>query len=101
MSQMSLQLIVGLGNPDKKLLPTRHNVGFWFLDALSEKLCKDFSSQKKYDSDIFQFEQQEKLFYMMKPMSYINNSGVPIKKDFAEFKNKFSHFRKKFSYISI
>ncbi|MBT3697449.1 MAG: aminoacyl-tRNA hydrolase [Gammaproteobacteria bacterium] len=86
MSQMSLQLIVGLGNPDKKLLPTRHNVGFWFLDALSEKLCKDFSSQKKYDSDIFQFEQQEKLFYMMKPMSYINNSGVPIKK-FIKNKN--------------
>ena len=50
---MSLQLIVGLGNPDKKLLPTRHNVGFWFLDVLSEKLFKDFSFQKKYDSDIF------------------------------------------------
>ena len=86
MSLMSLQLIVGLGNPDKKLLSTRHNVGFWFLDLLSAKLNKDFDFQKKYDSDIFQYEQQEKLFYMMKPLSYINNSGVPIKK-FIKNKN--------------
>ena len=86
MSLMSLQLIVGLGNPDKKLLSTRHNVGFWFLDLLSAKLSKDFNFQKKYDSDIFEYEQEEKLFYMMKPLSYINNSGVPIKK-FIKNKN--------------
>ena len=47
MSLMSLQLIVGLGNPDKKLLSTRHNVGFWFLDLLSEKLNKDFGKLAK------------------------------------------------------
>ena len=86
MSLMSLQLIVGLGNPDKKLLSTRHNVGFWFLDLLSAKLNKDFNFQKKYDSDIFEYEQEERLFYMMKPLSYINNSGVPIKK-FIKNKN--------------
>ena len=82
MSLMSLQLIVGLGNPDKKLLSTRHNVGFWFLDLLSAKLGKDFNFQKKYDSDIFEYEQEERLFYL----SYINNSGVPIKK-FIKNKN--------------
>ncbi|MBT3548902.1 MAG: aminoacyl-tRNA hydrolase [Gammaproteobacteria bacterium] len=86
MSLMSLQLIVGLGNPDKKLLPTRHNVGFWFVDSLSEKLGKDFDYQKKIDSDIFQYEYQEKLFHIMKPLSYINNSGVPLKK-FIKNKN--------------
>ena len=83
---MLLQLFVGLGNPDKKLLVTRHNVGFWFLDSLSKKLNKDFIYSKKFDSDIFINEYNNQEFTMMKPMSYINNSGVPIKK-FIKNKN--------------
>ena len=80
MNQISLQLIVGLGNPDKKLLTTRHNVGFWFLDMLSDRIGKKFIYSKKYDADIFEYEYSSKIFQFFKPMSYINNSGVPIKK---------------------
>ena len=80
MNQMLLQLFVGLGNPDKKLLATRHNVGFWFLDSLSKKLNRDFVYSKKFDSDIFTNEYNNQEFTMIKPMSYINNSGIPIKK---------------------
>ena len=83
---MLLQLFVGLGNPDKKLLTTRHNVGFWFLDSLSKKLNRDFVYSKKFDSDIFTNEYNNQEFTMMKPMSYINNSGIPIKK-FIKNKN--------------
>jgi len=86
MNQMLLQLFVGLGNPDKKLLSTRHNVGFWFLDSLSKKLNRDFVYSKKLDSDIFTNEYNNQEFTMMKPMSYINNSGIPIKK-FIKNKN--------------
>ena len=86
MNQMLLQLFVGLGNPDKKLLATRHNVGFWFLDSLSKKLNIDFVYSKKFDSDIFTNKYNNQEFTMMKPMSYINNSGVPIKK-FIKNKN--------------
>lgn len=86
MSQMSLKLIVGLGNPDKKYLSTRHNVGFWVLDSLAEKLTKTFSQQKKYESELLEYEFDSKLFHMMKPLSYINNSGIPIRK-FIKNKN--------------
>ena len=86
MNQISLRLIVGLGNPDKKLLKTRHNVGFWFLDMLSRRIEKNFIYSKKYDADIFEYEFSSKLFQLMKPMSYINNSGIPIKK-FIKNKN--------------
>lgn len=86
MSQMSLQLIVGLGNPEQKYMPTRHNVGFWVADSLSKKLSRDFTFHKKYDSDLFEYEFESRLFHFMKPLSYINNSGVPIKK-FIKNKN--------------
>ena len=77
---MSLKLIVGLGNPEQKYLPTRHNVGFWVLDSLAQELSKKFTLSKKYESELFEYEYETKLFHMMKPLSYINNSGKPIKK---------------------
>ena len=83
---MSLKLIVGLGNPEQKYLPTRHNVGFWVLDSLAQELSKKFTLSKKYESEIFEYEYETKLFHMMKPLSYINNSGEPIKK-FIKNKN--------------
>ena len=86
MSQMSLQLIVGLGNPEQKYFSTRHNVGFWVADSLADRLVKTFILNKKFQSEFFEYEFESKLFYIMKPLTYINNSGVPIKK-FIKNKN--------------
>ena len=80
MNEPSLQLIVGLGNPDKNLLGTRHNVGFWFLDFLSVKFEKNFVLSKKFESELFDLEKNAKKLTFMKPLSYINNSGIPVKK---------------------
>ena len=80
MNGMSLKLLVGLGNPDKKLLKTRHNVGFWFIDALLKKLSMDIDYVKKYDADLLEYDLDNQKIFFMKPMSYVNNSGHPIKK---------------------
>ena len=80
MNEPSLQLIVGLGNPDKNLLGTRHNVGFWLLDFLSVKFEKNFVLSKKFESELFDLEKNSQKLTFMKPLSYINNSGIPVKK---------------------
>ena len=47
-----LKMIVGLGNPGPEHLLTRHNAGFWFVDALAAKLGGRFRSHTKFQGEI-------------------------------------------------
>ena len=85
MTQCNLKLIVGLGNPDNHLLNTRHNVGFWFVDQLSSSLDKDFVFIKKFDSEMSEIDTDTNKIIIMKPLTYINDSGNPL---FKYIKNK-------------
>ena len=80
MTQCNLKLIVGLGNPDDHLLNTRHNVGFWFVDQLSSSLGIDFVFAKKFDSEISEIDTDTNKIIIMKPLTYINDSGNPLLK---------------------
>ena len=80
MTQCNLKLIVGLGNPDNHLLNTRHNVGFWFADQLSSSFDKDFIFTKKFDSEISEIDTNTSKIFIMKPLTYINDSGNPLQK---------------------
>ena len=70
-------LIVGLGNPGKDYVHTRHNAGYRALDTLAQRLgCKidknkfqGLYGQTKYGS--------EKLF-LLKPLTYMNLSGQSV-----------------------
>ena len=83
-------LIVGLGNPGKSYSNNRHNIGFKVLEKLEDTYnIPKFT--KKFKSNFSKFFFNEKLLLLLKPLTYMNNSGLAVKeiKDFynIEIKN--------------
>lgn len=73
-------LIAGLGNPGAKYSRTRHNVGFRVLDEfLKENNLLFFKLSKKFDSLISEGKIAGKKILLVKPQTFMNNSGKAIK----------------------
>jgi PTH1 family peptidyl-tRNA hydrolase len=70
------KMFVGLGNPDYEYKTTRHNVGFMFIDRLAKKL----GISMKYKKSINAMIGDNESFILMKPQTYMNSSGVSIRK---------------------
>ena len=73
-------LIVGLGNPDSKLLKTRHNIGFWFLDLFAEQYNLSFNDNLKKGYLDSTYQDGNFTIKLLKPMTFINDSGSPLVK---------------------
>ena len=72
-----MQIIVGLGNPGKKYKQNRHNVGFQVLDAI----CEYHSVgpwRKKFQSLVSEGHLNSKKVILIKPETFMNNSGMAI-----------------------
>lgn len=70
-------LVVGLGNPDKKYENTRHNAGWLAIDAIAEKFdCK--VDRVKFKSYVGECSIAGKKAMLMKPTTYMNNSGQAV-----------------------
>jgi len=77
-----MNVICGLGNPGKKYIGTRHNIGFKFIDKLKSRY--NFRILKKNKSkEIFKGKIKNNEYYLFKPLTYMNLSGEPL----AEFLN--------------
>ncbi|MBQ9391211.1 MAG: aminoacyl-tRNA hydrolase [Lachnospiraceae bacterium] len=73
-----MRIIVGLGNPTLKYSKTRHNVGFETIDVLSKKY-KIKVKKNQFKALIGEgFINDEKVI-LVKPMTYMNNSGEAVK----------------------
>lgn len=71
-------LIVGLGNPGLKYAKTHHNIGFMLVDQLAKELKVKFKYDKKFDAEIAEFKLNNEKHYLMKPNTYMNNSGISV-----------------------
>ncbi|HMB58545.1 MAG TPA: aminoacyl-tRNA hydrolase [Xanthomonadales bacterium] len=74
-----LFIIAGLGNPGPKYSETRHNAGFWFLDALARSEGISFRSQSKLEAETARLNLHGKECLLVKPETYMNHSGQAIR----------------------
>lgn len=70
-------IIVGLGNPDTKYLNTRHNAGFMAIDMISKEYNVSVN-RIKFKSLCGDVTINGKNCLLMKPTTYMNNSGQAV-----------------------
>jgi PTH1 family peptidyl-tRNA hydrolase len=74
-----LRVIVGLGNPGPEHLLTRHNAGFWFVDALAARLGGKFRGHTRFQAEICRVQLSGVEVTLLKPTTYMNRSGLAIR----------------------
>src|SRR5512140_2035311 len=71
----TVRLVVGLGNPGREHEATRHNAGFWFVDALASQLGTSFAGEAKFHGRVARAAGDLRL---LKPSTYMNLSGRSV-----------------------
>lgn len=74
---INMKLIVGLGNPGKEYDKTRHNIGYMFLDYLTNDV--KFVVNKKMNAMEYTCKINDEKIIYIKPLSFMNNSGIVVK----------------------
>ena len=82
-----LWLFVGLGNPGSKYQNHRHNVGFMAVDEIIRRFSFG-TGQKKYKGECFQGSIEGQKVFVLKPQTYMNESGQSVQAAAAFFKIK-------------
>jgi len=78
-------LFVGLGNPNPDSENNRHNIGFKIIDAINQKFS--LSKQKpKFKGLLTTGNIGNKKIYAIKPLTFMNNSGICIRELLEYFK---------------
>ena len=75
----AIQLVVGLGNPGADYVMTRHNVGWWFVDALARAHGGSFSHERKFSGDVCRIALGGHDLRLLKPTTFMNRSGQSVK----------------------
>ena len=70
-----VRLVVGLGNPGRDYERTRHNAGFWFIDALARAQNKPLVTEKKFFGEAGRLSGE---CWMLKPTTWMNRSGQAV-----------------------
>ncbi|MEO5766463.1 MAG: aminoacyl-tRNA hydrolase [Casimicrobiaceae bacterium] len=69
-----IRLVAGLGNPGREYASTRHNAGFWFVDALAHKLGASLALESRFAGAVGKAGDVR----LVKPSTFMNESGRSV-----------------------
>jgi PTH1 family peptidyl-tRNA hydrolase len=76
-----IRLVVGLGNPGPEYEATRHNAGFWFVDALAEQVKTRLVPERGYQALAARVNLANSTsgpVWLLEPMTFMNRSGFSV-----------------------
>jgi PTH1 family peptidyl-tRNA hydrolase len=73
-----IRLFVGLGNPGPEYESTRHNAGFWFIDAVARELKVTLAPERSYFGLVGRANLREGPVWLLEPMTFMNLSGKSV-----------------------
>lgn len=78
MTDAGVRLIVGLGNPGPQYESTRHNVGYWFIEALAARNGGQFRVENKFHGLLCRLPLSGRDLRLLKPTTFMNRSGQSL-----------------------
>ena len=73
-----IRLLVGLGNPGTEYEATRHNAGFWWLDALASQWGARLVPERGWQALAARVNRSGGPVWLLQPMTFMNRSGVSV-----------------------
>lgn len=73
-----IKLFVGLGNPGPEYQSTRHNAGFWWLDAVARELKTTLVMDKAYHGLVARTSINGQTVWLLEPQTYMNLCGKSV-----------------------
>ena len=73
-----IKLFVGLGNPGTEYEATRHNAGFWWVDALARELKLSLVADRSYHGLVARGNVNGQTVWLLEPQTYMNLSGKSV-----------------------
>jgi PTH1 family peptidyl-tRNA hydrolase len=76
---MTIKLLVGLGNPGPEYEATRHNAGFWWIDAVAARLRATLLPERAHHGRVARVNRPgHEPLWLLQPMTFMNLSGKSV-----------------------
>ena len=73
-----IRLFVGLGNPGPEYSATRHNAGFWWIDALAQLTKATLLMEKGFHGLVARTSVEGQAIWLLQPQTFMNQSGKSV-----------------------